>query len=66
MLASTACPAENREPFKDNTVRAAIGLQQSGVLDRLLAVVVAVKRCHSGEAFVRLKVLLQHAECMGS
>lgn len=47
-------------------MRAAIGLQQSGVLDRLLAVVVAVKRCHSGEAFVRLKVLLQHAECMGS
>ncbi|KAL4428017.1 hypothetical protein ABPG75_002106 [Micractinium tetrahymenae] len=46
---------EDREPFRSNTVRAAAALQHNGVLDRLLAVVASVKRCHSGEAFVRLK-----------
>lgn len=49
-------PAEDREPFRGNTVRAAAGLQHNGVLDRLLVVVASVKRCCSGEAFVRLKV----------
>ena len=44
------------EPFRGNTVRAAAGLQQNGVLGGLLAVVASVRRCHSGEAFVRLKV----------
>ena len=52
-----AClPAEGREPFKGNTVRAALELQQNAVLERLLAVVLTVRKCHSGEAFVRLKV----------
>ena len=37
-------------------MRAAAALQQNGVLGSLLAVVASVRRCHSGEAFVRLKV----------
>ena len=37
-------------------MRAAVGLQQNAVLERLLAVVLTVRKCHSGEAFVRLKV----------
>ena len=49
-------PAEGRDPFRGNTVRAAFGLQQNAVLERLLAVVLTVRKCHSGEAFVRLKV----------
>lgn len=49
-------PAEDREPFRGNTIRVAAGLPHNGVLDRLLVVVASVKRCHSGEAFVRLKV----------
>ena len=48
--------AETAEPFRGNTVRAAAALQQNGVLGSLLAVVATVRRCHSGEAFVRLKV----------
>ena len=36
-------------------MRVATGLQQNAVLGSLLAIVVTVKRCHSGEAFVRLK-----------
>lgn len=47
---------ENVEPFRGNTVRTAATLQQNGVLGSLLAVVASVRRCHSGEAFVRLKV----------
>jgi hypothetical protein len=52
------CPpcAENEPPFKNNTVQVALKFIQSGVLDRLCVLVTAVKRCHSGEAFVRLKV----------
>lgn len=48
--------AERQEPFKGNTVHVAAGLQQNAVLGSLLAVVLTVRRCHSGEAFVRLKV----------
>lgn len=55
--------AESSEPFQGNTVRSALGLQQNGVLDRLLAVVVSIKRCYSGEAFVRLKVGGLKAAC---
>lgn len=55
-LPLTSTEAEQREPFKDNTVRVASGLQRNGGLRSLLALVLTVRRCHSGEAFVRLKV----------
>lgn len=48
--------AEDREPFLGSTVRVATCLPHNGVLDHLLVVVVSLKRCYSGEAFVRLKV----------
>lgn len=45
-----------RHPLLQHTVRTAAGFAKSGKLGRLLAMVVALQRTYSGQAFVRLKV----------